>query len=88
MKKKASDFNWEWAKMTKPDNSQIRDGDIREVTLPVQVAMRWSTMIPKEIDEDGTVTEYTSGFIMDVLPQKFLYNGQETKFLYDEYKGK
>lgn len=77
-----------YAAMQKEFHSEIRDGDIREVNLPVKVAFIWSDRIASQWDDDGNALEYTSGFIMDVLPQKFVYNGGETKFLFDAYKNK
>ena len=65
------------------DNKQISHGDIRVVNLPVQVLFVWSDEIIADYDsETDTVLEYTSGWVMKVLPgQIFAYQSQETTFL-------
>lgn len=77
---------YEWFDLSKPMLHPPRDGEVREVTVPVQAVFRWSDMIADEVDEDGNVLSWKSGFIMDILPQKILYQGEESRFLFNASK--
>jgi len=65
------------------NNDAIRNGDIRVVDLPVKVFFEWSDKIIVEYDhETNEVIEYTSGWVMKVIPgQKFVYKDQPTEYL-------
>lgn len=77
---------YKWAKLPKPDNSEIREGDIREVTLPVRCAFIWSDSIPDEFDEEGNIIGYTSGWIMNIIDTERIYRDEKTRFLYQAAK--
>ena len=65
-------------------NPPVGHGDMREVTLSVKVICEWSDKIIAEYDyENDVVLEYTSGYVMKVLPnQSFVYNeGVDTQYL-------
>lgn len=74
------EYKWEVPQLQQP--TVVVGGDIRTVNLPVQVVFEWSDKIVSDYDsESGTVLEYTSGYIMKVLPnQQFVYNGESTTF--------
>ena len=61
----------------------VGSGDIRIVNLPVQVLFEWSDKIVADYDsETDTVLEYTSGYVMKVIPnQQFVHKGEETIFI-------
>ena len=63
----------------------VSDGDVRIVKLPVKVFFEWSDKIISDHDsETDTVLEYESGFVMRIIPdQAFIYNGQDSEFLYN-----
>jgi hypothetical protein len=65
------------------ERSEIEHGDLRVVSLPVEVVFQWSDKIVADFDsETNTVLEYTSGYIMKVLPnQEFLFRGEDTTFV-------
>lgn len=58
-------------------------GDLRRVYLPVEVLIEWSDKIIADYDiETDTILEYTSGFVMRVLPnQTFPHQGEKTAFI-------
>lgn len=64
-------------------SNDIASGDIRIVNLPVKVLFEWSDKIVADYDsETDTVLEYTSGYVMKVMPnQQFVYRGEETTFI-------
>jgi hypothetical protein len=74
-----SDKKYEW---NTPQQSDVplSDGDIRIVSLPVKVIIKWSDQIVADYDsETKEVLEYTEGFIMEVLPgQWFVYDEEPT----------
>jgi len=75
------DENYEWA-LPPTKKSPVSNGDIRKVTLEVEVVVHWEDKIPSEFDDEGYVTGYRSGFIMVVVPnQVFEYTDQETRLL-------
>jgi len=79
-KTKEESFKWFEPKDPRDDDRLMR-GDVRLVDLTVKVLIQWSDKIIKDMDEDGNV-EYTSGWVMEVLPhQKFVYNNHKTIFL-------
>lgn len=79
--KNKDEFKWETPQFQK--QYVIGIGDIRIVNLPVQVVFEWSDKIVADYDsETDTVLEYTSGYVMKVLPnQQFVYRGEETVFI-------
>lgn len=66
----------------------IGDGDLRIVALPVKVLFEWSDRIIADYDpETDTVLEYTSGYVMNVLPeQSFVYKDEESTFIASTFK--
>lgn len=65
-----------------PKQRKVEDNDLRKVQLDVDCIFKWSDKIPEEVDDEGNVITYTSGYIMEVLPnQKFLYKGEDTMFI-------
>jgi hypothetical protein len=67
----------------KPITKEIGEGDLREVNLNVKVLFEWSDNIITDYNsETGEILEYTSGYIMKIIPnQEFFYNGEHTVFL-------
>lgn len=57
-------------------------GELAVVNLPVNVVFEWSDKLIDDCDydEEGNVIEssitYKSGFIMNILPQRVIYNGE------------
>jgi hypothetical protein len=74
------EFKWGVLQLQQPN---VGSSDIRIVRLPVQVLFEWSDKIVVDYDsETDTVLEYTSGYVMKVLPnQQFVYKGEETIFI-------
>lgn len=73
-----------WNLFHKNIDPPVSNGDMREVTLPVKVICEWSDEIIAEYDyENDVVLEYTSGYVMKVLPdQSFVYTeGMTTRYL-------
>jgi len=55
-----------------------RTGSICMVKLLVEVIFEWSDKIVADHDEESGETEYTSGWVMQVLPnQRFVHKGEE-----------
>jgi hypothetical protein len=81
------EFDW---KIPKGVEKPVADGDLREVLLPVKTVFEWSDKIVKEYDyENDKVLEYTSGFVMKVVPdQEFIYNNEKSVFLASTIKEK
>jgi hypothetical protein len=52
-------------------------GELAIVNLHVNVVFEWSNEIVVDIDDDGNPTEYKSGWLMKVLPQTVVYNGEK-----------
>lgn len=53
------------------------NGEIAIVNLQVEVVFRHSDKIVSDYDEESGYIEYTSGMIMDILPnQSFVYKGE------------
>lgn len=69
--------------LKKQTKDHIHNGDIRIVNLPVKVMFSWSDKIIADYDsETDTVLEYTSGYVMTILPnQQFVHKGEETIFM-------
>jgi hypothetical protein len=78
--KKGETYQW-----NTPQRQQYRvvaSGDIRIVTLPVRCVFEWSDEIVADYDEETGHTEYTSGYVMKVLPnQNFVYKGEDSTFI-------
>jgi len=74
-----SDKKYEWNTPQQSDEP-LSNGDIRIVSLPVKVRVKWSEQIVADYDsETKEVLEYTEGFIMEVLPgQRFVYDEEPT----------
>lgn len=69
----------------------VGHGDMREAELMVKVVCEWSDEIIAEYDyENDVVLEYTSGYVMKVLPdQSFVYTeGMTTRYLASCFVGK
>ena len=77
---KMEEFKWELPKIKE---RPVGDGDLRIVNLPVQVVFEWSDKIISDYDsETNTILEYTSGYVMKVLPnQSFIFNNEESIFI-------
>lgn len=62
----------------------IRAGDVCRVMLPVSVKMVWSDKIPAEYDPEGNVTDYESGWVMEIVDTGMHVLGQhhELSYLY------
>ena len=75
------EFKWEVPQLQQ--RNVVGSGDIRIVNLPVQVVFEWSDKIVADYDsETDTVLEYTSGYVMKVLPkQQFIYKDESTTFI-------
>jgi hypothetical protein len=63
----------------------VVEGDVRIVNLSVKVIFVWSDKIVADYDpETDTIIEYTSGYVMEVLPdQSFVYQEQESHHLFN-----
>ena len=74
------EFKWE---LLEREERPVGDNDLRIVTLPVKAIFEWSDNIVADYDPDtDTVLEYTSGYVMKVLPdQSFIYNNEESTFI-------
>lgn len=79
--KNKDEFNYEVPQLQQ--RNVVCSGDIRIVNLPVQVVFEWSDKIVADYDsETDTVLEYTSGYVMEVLPnQQFVYKDEPTTFI-------
>jgi hypothetical protein len=75
------EFKWELTRVKQ--RNDIQNGDLRIVNLPVKVIFEWSDKIVSDYDsETDTVIEYTSGYVMTIMPdQQFVYKGEESVFL-------
>jgi hypothetical protein len=75
------EFKWEVPQLHQ--HNVVGNGDIRIVNLPVRVLFEWSDKIVADYDsETDTVLEYTSGYVMKVIPnQQFVYKGEKTIFI-------
>ena len=73
-------FKWDLKPITQPVISNM---DLRIVSLPVKAVFEHSDKIIADYDhETDTVLEYTSGYVMKVVPnQEFVYRGEESLFL-------
>lgn len=77
-------YNWHTIERTEPP---IMNGDLRVVTLPVKVVFEWSDKIVADYDSETGHTEYTSGYVMQVLPnQTFVYNNEMSTLLGSVFK--
>lgn len=75
-----SKFKWELPELNK--DRPIEHGNIRRITLPVDVVCKWTDKIVDEYDDEkDEVISYKSGFIMEVIPQSIVYKGQDTVFI-------
>lgn len=83
---KNSDEPFQFIQLENLDSPPI-DGDVRIVVMPIKVLFRWSDKIVADVDsETGEILEYSSGYMMDVLPnQKFHYAEQKTELLYHTF---
>jgi len=76
------DETYQWNTLQLQQHSVVGSGDIRVVNLPVRVVFEWSDEIVADYDEETGYTEYTSGYVMKVLPdQKFVYKGEDSIFI-------
>ena len=74
---------FEWEEPTRKKNTSPSDGEIRIVNLPVKALFVYSNNIPVDWDDDGTVLETESGYIMRVMnDQSFKYKGEESVLLH------
>jgi len=83
--KDMEEFKWELPKIKE---RPVGDGDLRIVNLPVQVVFEWSDKIVADYDsETDTILEYTSGYVMKVLPeQSFVYKDEKSTFIASTFK--
>ena len=78
--KNKDEFKWEVPQL--PQHNVVCSGDIRIVNLPVQVPFEWSDKIVADYDsETDTVLEYTSGYVMKVMPNQQFVNKGRKQFL-------
>lgn len=42
--------------------------------INVTVVFKWSDKIVADVDDEGNPVEYTSGFVMEILPQTIIWN--------------
>lgn len=72
-----------WHQPLLQQHNVVGSGDLRVINLPVKVIFEWSDKIVADYDsETDTILEYTSGYIMKVLPnQSFVYKNEESLFL-------
>jgi len=79
------EFKWEVPEIKE---IPVDDGDLRIVNLPVKVIFEWSDKIISDYDsETDTILEYTSGYVMKVLPeQSFVYKEEESTFIASTFK--
>jgi hypothetical protein len=76
------DETYQWNTPQLQQHSVVGSGDIRVVTLPVQCVFEWSDEIVADYDAETGYTEYTSGYVMRVLPnQNFVYKGEDSIFI-------
>jgi len=80
MTDKMEEFKWE---LPERKERPVGDGDLRIVNLPVKVIFQWSDKIVADYDsETDTILEYTSGYVMKVLPeQSFVYKDEDSTFI-------
>ena len=80
-----NEFKWE---VLEKKERPVGDCDLRIVNLPVKVIFEWSDKIIADYDpETDTVIEYTSGYIMRVLPeQSFVYRDEESVFIASTFR--
>jgi len=60
------------------DNSFIRDGDIRLVTIDARVVFEETDKIVADVDENDEPVEFKDGFLMHILDKTYVYRGEET----------
>jgi hypothetical protein len=79
------EFKWE---MPEIKGRPVGNGDLRIVNMPVNVIFEWSDKIVADYDsETDTILEYTSGYVMKVLPeQSFVYKNEESTFIASTFK--
>jgi hypothetical protein len=79
------EFKWE---IPERKERPLGDRDLRIVNLPVKVIFEWSDKIVADYDsETDTILEYTSGYVMKVLPeQSFVYKDEESIFIASTFK--
>lgn len=79
------EFKWE---LPERKERPVGEGDLRIVNLPVKVIFEWSDKIVADYDsETDTILEYTSGYVMKVLPeQSFVYKDEESTFIASTFK--
>jgi hypothetical protein len=78
--KHKDEFKWEQPQLQQ--HNVVRSGDLRIVDLPVQCLFEWSDKIVADYDEESGYIEYTSGYVMTVMPnQKFVYKDHKTTFV-------
>jgi len=60
------------------------EDEVYLVNVPVKVITEWSDEIVDDIDEEGNVVSYRSGWLLKVLPNQVVvhYPQMETKHLY------
>jgi hypothetical protein len=54
-----------------------REGEMGIVNLYVHVVFEWSDSIVADVDEFDNPIEYKSGWLMKVLPETMVYNGEK-----------
>ncbi|MBN2776822.1 MAG: hypothetical protein JXR36_04225 [Bacteroidales bacterium] len=65
---KKDEFTWHQMELNQR-HDVVSSGDLRIVNLPVEVIFEWSDKIIVNYDsETDTVLDYTSGYVMRVLP--------------------
>jgi hypothetical protein len=52
------------------------EGEMAIVNIHVEVIFEWSDKIVVDVDEFDNPIEYKSGWLMKVLPQTAVYNGE------------
>lgn len=72
----SKDKEFQWAVPMFPKQGDPIEGEIATVNLPVQVYFEWSDKIVEDVDEHNNPVSFTSGYIMKVMPQTFVYRGQ------------
>lgn len=64
-------------------HKEPREGEVAEITIPVKVIFNWSNKIVEQVDEHDNPTEYSSGWMMSVMPQQgSVYKGQAFQSLF------
>lgn len=74
-----SEFKFEEPHITKYNVDSICVGDVAKVQLPVIVSFHWADDIISDYDEETGEVEYTSGWVMRLLPEfnkEFVYKGE------------